>query len=75
MEEMVKEIIAEINPFDEFETDTDLLGEGILDSLTLMLFIGSLEKKAGIRISENDITMENFYSIRTIVELLDTRKK
>lgn len=70
MEQIIKEIIAEINPFDEFDADTDLLGEGILDSLTLMLFIEGLEQRMDINISENDITMENFYSVKTIIKLL-----
>ena len=74
MEQIIKEIIAEINPFDEFDIDTDLLGEGVLDSLTLMIFIESIEKKMNIIISEDDVTMENFYSIRTIIDLLSNRE-
>lgn len=74
MEQIIKEIIVEINPFDEFDIDTDLLGEGVLDSLTLMIFIESLEKKINIIIPEDDITMENFYSIQTIIDLLNDRE-
>lgn len=74
MEQIIKEIIAEINPFDEFDIDTDLLGEGILDSLTLMLFIENLKDRLGITISVDDATMENFYSIRTIIDLLSSRE-
>lgn len=74
MEQIIKEIIAEINPFDEFDIDTDLLGEGVLDSFTIMIFIESLEKKMDIIIPEVDITMENFYSIRTIIDLLSNRE-
>lgn len=74
MKKIMKEIIAEINPFDDFDTNTDLLGEGILDSLTLMLFVKKLEEKMNIKICEDDITIENFYSIETIEDFLNKRE-
>lgn len=74
MEQILKEIIAEINPFDEFDNGTDLLGEGVLDSLTLMIFIENLEKKMNVIILEDDITIDNFYSIQTIIDLLNNRE-
>lgn len=74
MEQIMKEIIADINPFDEFDIDTDLLGEGILDSLTLMLFIDNLEDRLDITISVDEVTRENFYSIQTIMDLLENKK-
>lgn len=74
MEQVISEIIVEINPFDEFNIDTDLFGEGILDSLSLIVLIEEIEKKLCITILEEDITIENFYSIRTIIKLLDSKK-
>lgn len=71
MKELLKNIIEEINEFDEFDEETDLLGDGILDSLSLMIFIEKVEKALSIEIPEKEVTLENFYSINSIVEMLD----
>lgn len=72
MKEMLKEIIEEINPFDEFDDETDLLGEGILDSLSLMIFIEQIEKALNIEIPENEVTLENFYTLNTVIKLIES---
>ena len=72
MEQILSEIIQEINPFDDFDADTDLLGEGILDSLSLMVFIEEMEKRLNVFIEEEKVNLENFYSIRTIIQLLNS---
>ncbi len=74
MEAIIRDIIESINPFDEFDAKTDLLGEGILDSLSLMVLIEEIEKKFKLSIPEEKVNMENFYSIDTIVKLLEELK-
>lgn len=74
MEKILSEIIQEINPFDEFDMDTDLLGEGILDSLSLMVFIEEMEEKLEVFIPEESVNLDNFYSIKTIIELVNSIK-
>lgn len=72
MEQIISEIIQKINPFDNFDADTDLLGEGILDSLSLMVFIEEIEQKLGISIPEEKVNLESFYSIKSIIQLINT---
>lgn len=75
MKELLKNIIEEINEFDEFDEETDLLGDGILDSLSLVIFEERVEKTLNIEIPENEVTVENFHSINTIAEMLDKMNK
>lgn len=74
MEAIIRNIIESINPFDEFDAKTDLLGEGVLDSLSLMVLIEEIEKKFKLSIPEEKVNMENFYSIDTIIKLLEELK-
>lgn len=70
MRDILKKIIEEINPFDDFEEDTNLLEEGILDSLTLMIFIEQIEKTFKIEIPEKEVVIENFATIETVEQLV-----
>lgn len=52
MRNILINVIKEINPFDDFDEKTDLIGEGILDSLTLMTFIEQIENRVDVHIPE-----------------------
>lgn len=70
MRKLLINIIKQINPFDDFDERTDLLGGGILDSLTLMIFIREIEERLDISILEEMIDSERFYNIESIEKLL-----
>lgn len=70
MRSILIQIIKNINPFDDFNEKTDLIGEGILDSLTLMTFVEQIENKLNVNIPEETIVIENFYNIESIEELI-----
>ena len=46
--------------------DTDLVGTGLLDSLTLVELLAELEETFGVSISTDDLELENFRSIASI---------
>ncbi len=71
MRDILKKIVEEINPFDDFEEDTNLLEEGILDSLTLMIFIERIEEEFKIEIPEKEVVLENFVTIKKIEQLIN----
>lgn len=53
------------------EPETDLLAEGICDSLSLVRLAAELEGRVpGLRIADQDITRENMSSIAAIVSFL-----
>lgn len=50
--------------------DTDLIGSGIIDSLALVRLVGYLEEQFNVKISDWDVTPENFQSVNDIVKYL-----
>ena len=58
------------------EVDTDLLADGICDSLGLVQLAAELEKRTpGIKIRDQEITRENFATCGSILRFLGTKTK
>ncbi len=53
--------------------DTDLMEAGLLDSLSLVELMTGLEEQFDIRISFDEIEIDNFSSVSRIVEFLNSR--
>ncbi|MBK9313224.1 MAG: acyl carrier protein [Acidobacteria bacterium] len=53
--------------------DTDLMGAGLLDSLSLVELMTGLEEQFDIRISFDEIEIDNFSSVTRIVEYVNQR--
>ena len=53
--------------------ETDLMESGLLDSLTLVELMASLEEKFGISISFDDIELDNFRSVDRIAEFVGSQ--
>ena len=51
--------------------DEQLIDRGVLDSMGLMNLIGFIEEKAGIRVPDDEVLLENFASINAIVATVD----
>ncbi len=54
--------------------DTDLLNEGLLDSLMVMDLVTSIEKRFGLAIDYADIAPQYFRSVRTLATFVASRK-
>jgi acyl carrier protein len=52
-------------------SDESLMERGVLDSLGLMNLIAFIEEKTGVRISDDEVMLENFESIDAIVATID----
>jgi len=53
--------------------DEDLLASGLLDSLSVMSLIHFIEQDLAIDVPAEDVTIENFVSLRTIDAYLGRR--
>ena len=71
MREMVLRVLTDIRPDIDFETETGLVSEGILESFDLLTIIASLQDEAGIEISNREITAANFDSPDAMVQLVE----
>ncbi|MFC1578944.1 acyl carrier protein [Pseudomonadota bacterium] len=54
------------------DNDTDLIEEGLIDSLILVELIMHLEKQYSITVAFEDIDLENFKSINAIEEFVSS---
>ena len=54
--------------------DISLIDSGMLDSLSIVTFVGQLEKAFDIEISMADMTLDNFDNIQLICELVRSKR-
>lgn len=67
--------LEDVEP-DDIETDAPLFGDGLgLDSIDALELIVLLEKQYGIKIEDPKDGKKIFYSIRTIAEYIEEKKK
>jgi acyl carrier protein len=73
VEQFIVADIAAGRGIDSVAHDRDLLAEGIIDSLGITELITFLEGKYGIEILDDDIDVENFRSIESIVTFVERK--
>ena len=67
--------LEDIEP-DDIDTDAPLFGDGLgLDSIDALELIVLLEKEYGLKIEDPKDGKKIFYSIRTIAEFIEEKKK
>lgn len=69
MEELIK-ILEEIKTGVDWEKESDLIGNHILDSLKIVQLVGSLNDEFDIEITPIDIVPENFKTVNAIYEMV-----
>jgi|SaaInl8_200m_RNA_FD_contig_111_103182_length_819_multi_3_in_0_out_0_1 acyl carrier protein len=58
----------------DFDEQTNLIEEGLIDSMMVMQLINFLEKQFCIEIELETITAENFETVKSISELVEKMK-
>ena len=71
MDELL-EILNEVKPGVDFENDTDLIGHGVLDSITMVTLVMELNDAFDIEITPVDIVPENFKTVQTIYDMIQS---
>lgn len=74
MEELMK-ILQEIRPDIDFENESALIDEGILDSFDVVSIISSIDDVFGVQIRITELDPENFNSAEAIWNLIQSLKK
>ena len=69
MEQLIK-ILEEIKPGVDYKTETDLIGNKILDSLKIVQLVGELNDEFDIEITPINIVPENFKNAETIYAMV-----
>ena len=69
MEELMR-ILGELHPDVDFDAETDLVGDGILDSLDIVTLITEINSTFEINIPAEEILPENFCSAEAMMALI-----
>lgn len=72
MKEKLMKILAEINEEIVEDTGRDLLASGILDSFGIVEMVVDLEEAFDIMIDVDLVTPENFRTVDSIIELMES---
>ena len=67
----LKDILEELRPDVDFEKETGLIDNGILDSFDIVSLVGELNEAFDIEISPADLIPENFNSAEAIFALVE----
>ncbi|HBG05112.1 MAG: acyl carrier protein [Geobacteraceae bacterium GWC2_58_44] len=71
--EFIKKDLARGKGIGDLSETDDLVEAEVMDSLGIMKLILFLEDNFSIKISDDDLTLENFRSIETIYSLAETK--
>lgn len=69
--EQLMEILNELRPDVDFENETALIEDGILDSFDIVALVGELNDAFDIEIKPNDLVPENFNSAKAMMNLIE----
>lgn len=72
--EKLLEILKGIRPDVDFENETELIDEGILDSFDVVSIISELDDAFDVQIRINELDPDNFNSVESIWELIQKLK-
>ena len=74
MKKQIIEILSEICPGIDFETETALIDDGLIDSLDIVAVVTELMEAFDVELGVDDLTPENFNSGEAIEELIESKQ-
>lgn len=72
--EQLLELLKGVRPDVDFENETALIDDGILDSFDVVSIISEIDEVFGVQIRINELDPENFNSAEAIWNLVQTLK-
>jgi len=66
----IREFIHDIEEYEDFEDDTNLLQNGIMKSMCFMYVVSELEHEYGFTFPEKEMDINNFDTVEHIAELV-----
>jgi acyl carrier protein len=73
-ETLLKWCLRRVGHYASITVETDLLNEGLLDSLMVMDLVTSIEKHFGFAIHPGEIAPRHFRSVRSLAALVASHK-
>ena len=69
--EQLLDILREMHPDVDYETEEHLIDDGILDSLDIVSLIAEISDRFDVTVTARDIVPENFNSAKAIAALIE----
>jgi acyl carrier protein len=69
MDELL-DILSELHPDVDFETEDALIDDGILDSFDIVTLVSEISERMDVTIGAKDILPENFNSAEALYDLI-----
>ena len=69
--EKLLEILSSLHPDVDFESTSDLVDDGILDSLDIVTLVTEINSEFDVTIPAEDIVPENFNSAEALMALIE----
>lgn len=74
MQELM-ELLSALKPEIDFETEKELIDEGLLESFDVITLIAEIEERFGVEIPAEEIVPENFNSAEGMWKLIEQTKE
>ena len=74
MRKQIIEILSEICPGVDFETETALIDDGLIDSLDIVAVVTELMEAFDVELGVDDLTPENFNSVEAIEDIIERKQ-
>ena len=74
MEQKLMDILTDLRPDVDFETETALIDDGLIDSLDIVAVVTELMEAFDVELGVDDLTPENFNSVEAIEELIESKQ-
>ena len=74
MRKQIIEILSEICPGVDFETETALIDDGLIDSLDIVAVVTELMEAFDVELGVDDLTPETFNSVEAIEDLIERKQ-
>ncbi len=71
MKEKILEILIDINSDNDYETETALIDDGLLDSFDIVSLVSELNSTFDINITVVDLVPENFNTLSAMTALVE----
>ena len=71
MKEKLLEILKDLRAEGEFEKETKLIDDGILDSFDIVTLVAELNAEFDIEINVMDLEPDNFNTVNAMLELIE----
>ena len=67
------EILRKVNPTVDFENETSLIDDELIDSLDLVTIVSEISGRFSVEIGVEDLTPENFNSVNAMLDLIQRK--